>query len=201
MAHWSNLLCKIVREFPTYYPWLKIKPEKKVGVIGTIRQHFYLTSHIQSKLWLKIGKGIEHHLAKIYVDNKSSFKKEHWVLQPEGMRDVEGIRSRPYPNIKQPDWDKHIDFWLDDKNAARALQNAQNRTKSKVFCRQGFRSHAVIRDMQIFGYFYETFRQKFFLNLGPRWVLEWNVRDIGIVGIVGIVGFVGIVGIYENLRF
>ncbi|GJZ95339.1 hypothetical protein Tco_0667542 [Tanacetum coccineum] len=41
-----------------------------------------------------------------------------------------------------------IDYWPDAKNAARALQNAQNRAKSKVFCRQGSRSLAVIRDMQ-----------------------------------------------------
>ncbi|GKB54183.1 hypothetical protein Tco_0904936, partial [Tanacetum coccineum] len=39
------------------------------------------------------------------------------------------------------------DYWLDAKNPARALQNDQNREKSKVFCRQGTRSLAVIRDM------------------------------------------------------
>ncbi|GJV20618.1 hypothetical protein Tco_1369638 [Tanacetum coccineum] len=104
-AHWSNVLSEIVREFLMHYPsWHKIEPEKKAGVIGTLR--------------------------------------------PDGTRDVEGIRSRPPPNIKQPDWDKQVDYWLDAKNAARALQNAQNQTKSKVFCRQGSWSLAVIRDMQ-----------------------------------------------------
>ncbi|GKA51673.1 hypothetical protein Tco_0744869 [Tanacetum coccineum] len=63
-------------------------------------------------------------------------------------RDVEGIISRPPPNIKQLDWNKQIDYWVDAKNAARALQNAQNQAKSKVFCRQGSRSRVVIRDMQ-----------------------------------------------------
>ncbi|GKA70308.1 hypothetical protein Tco_0776372, partial [Tanacetum coccineum] len=47
------------------------------------------------------------------------------------------------------DWDTHIDYWLDFKNGARAAQNAQNRAKSKVFCRQGSRSLAVLRDLQI----------------------------------------------------
>ncbi|GJS78737.1 hypothetical protein Tco_0728618 [Tanacetum coccineum] len=61
---------------------------------------------------------------------------------------MEGIKSRPPPNIKQPDWDKHIDFWFDAKIATRALQNAQNWAKSKVFFRQGSQSLAVIRDMQ-----------------------------------------------------
>ncbi|GKB75757.1 hypothetical protein Tco_0942652 [Tanacetum coccineum] len=65
------------------------------------------------------------------------------------MRDVEGIRSRPPLNIKQPDWDKQIDYWLDAKNTARALQNAQNGAKSKVFCLKGSRSLVVIRDMQM----------------------------------------------------
>ncbi|GJX89681.1 hypothetical protein Tco_0341695, partial [Tanacetum coccineum] len=101
-ALWSNLIGEIVREFPMHYPsWHKIKPEKKAGVMGTLRT-----------------------------------------------RDVEGIISRPPPNIKQLDWNKQIDYWVDAKNAARALQNAQNQAKSKVFCRQGSRSRVVIRDMQ-----------------------------------------------------
>ncbi|GKD85293.1 hypothetical protein Tco_1356447, partial [Tanacetum coccineum] len=86
---------------------------------------------MQSKLWQKIQKGVEQHLAKVYVNNKSSLKKEHWVLSPDGTYDVEGIRSRPPPNIKQPDWNMQIDYWLDLKNASRALQNAQKRAKSK----------------------------------------------------------------------
>ncbi|GKD94596.1 hypothetical protein Tco_1374433, partial [Tanacetum coccineum] len=49
-------------------------------------------------------------------------------------------RSRPPSNIKQPDWDKQIAYWLDDKNSARDLQNAQNWAKSKVFCQQGSQS-------------------------------------------------------------
>nr|GEW73573.1 alcohol-forming fatty acyl-CoA reductase-like [Tanacetum cinerariifolium] len=37
-SHWSNLLRKIVREFPMHYTsWHKIKPERKAGVIRKIR--------------------------------------------------------------------------------------------------------------------------------------------------------------------
>ncbi|GKC99961.1 hypothetical protein Tco_1170236, partial [Tanacetum coccineum] len=43
--------------------WHKIE-EKKVGVLGKLMQHFDLTPHIQSKLWPKIKKGIEEHMAK-----------------------------------------------------------------------------------------------------------------------------------------
>ncbi|GJU79754.1 RNA-directed DNA polymerase, eukaryota [Tanacetum coccineum] len=68
----------------------------------------------------------------IYTDNKSTLKKEHWVLKPDETRDVEGIRSRRPANITLADWDKQIDFWLDPRNAARALQNAQNWAKSKM---------------------------------------------------------------------
>ncbi|GJX83217.1 hypothetical protein Tco_0332698 [Tanacetum coccineum] len=85
-AEWSNLIRKIFREFPMYYPsWNKIKEEKKAGVLGILRA----------------------------------------------------------------DWDTQIDYWLDTKNAARGLQNAQNRAKSKVFCRKGSRSLAVLRDLQM----------------------------------------------------
>ncbi|GJU50374.1 hypothetical protein Tco_1219929 [Tanacetum coccineum] len=93
-AQWSNLLGEIVREFLMYYPfWHKIKEEKKAGDLGTLMQYIDLTPHIQSKLWSKIKKGIEQHMAKIYVDNKSALKKEHWVLKPDGTRDVAEIRS------------------------------------------------------------------------------------------------------------
>ncbi|GJY93784.1 hypothetical protein Tco_0509566 [Tanacetum coccineum] len=34
-------------------------------------------------------------MAKIYVDNKSVLKKEHWILNPNGTRDMASIRSRP----------------------------------------------------------------------------------------------------------
>ncbi|GJY86540.1 hypothetical protein Tco_0500566 [Tanacetum coccineum] len=91
-TQWSNLIGEIIREFPMHYPsWHKIKPEKKAGFRGTLRTHFDLTPHMQSKLWPKIQKGIEQHLAKVYVDNKSSLKKEHWVLKPDGIYDLSGI--------------------------------------------------------------------------------------------------------------
>ncbi|GKE45176.1 retrotransposon protein, putative, ty3-gypsy subclass [Tanacetum coccineum] len=104
---------------------------------------------MQSPLWPKIQKGIEQQLAKIYTDNKSALKHDHWVLKPDGTLDEEGIRSRRPPNITPADWDKQIAFWLDPKNLARAAQNARNRAKSTVICRQGSRSLAVLRDMQM----------------------------------------------------
>ncbi|GKC27827.1 hypothetical protein Tco_1035121 [Tanacetum coccineum] len=60
---------------------------------------FDLTPHMQSLLWPKIQKGIEQQLAKIYTDNKSALKHEHWVLKLDGTPDEEGIRSRRPPNI------------------------------------------------------------------------------------------------------
>ncbi|GJW52341.1 hypothetical protein Tco_0093692 [Tanacetum coccineum] len=58
-------------------------------------------------------------------------------------------KARVMGTLRQRDWDKQIDYWLDAKNAARALQNAQNQAKSKVFCRKGSWSLVVIRDMQM----------------------------------------------------
>ncbi|GJX96500.1 hypothetical protein Tco_0352298 [Tanacetum coccineum] len=62
---------------------------------------------------------------------------------------VEGVRSRRPANISQADWDVHLAFLLDPKNAAWCAQNAQNRAKSKAFCRQGSRSLTVLRDMHM----------------------------------------------------
>ncbi|GJU52139.1 hypothetical protein Tco_1225853 [Tanacetum coccineum] len=110
--------------------WRKIELERKAGVIGNIRSQFDLTQHMQSPFWLKIQKGIEQQLAKIYTDNKSALKHEHWVLKPDRTPDEEGIRSRHPPNITPADWDKRIAFWLDPKNLSRAAQNAQNRARA-----------------------------------------------------------------------
>ncbi|GJU37993.1 reverse transcriptase domain-containing protein [Tanacetum coccineum] len=102
-AHWANLLREIVREFPMHYrSWHNIPAEKKAGVLGKIGQH----------------------LEKIYTDNKSALKAEHWVPNPEdGTYDVEHIRSRRPANTSQADWDAKIAFWSDPKNAARCAQN------------------------------------------------------------------------------
>ncbi|GJR30177.1 hypothetical protein Tco_1106409 [Tanacetum coccineum] len=75
--------------------------ERKAGVIG--------------KIW-----GTEQHLAKIYTDNKSSLKAEHWAANPDdGTYDVEGTRSRYPANISVADWDAQIAFWSNLKNVAR----------------------------------------------------------------------------------
>ncbi|GJS79371.1 hypothetical protein Tco_0729252 [Tanacetum coccineum] len=81
--------------------WHKIKLEKKAGVMGTLRTHFDLTPHMQSKLWPKIQKVIEHHLAKVYTDNKSSLKKEYWVLKPDGTRDKASNHDLPQTSSSQ----------------------------------------------------------------------------------------------------
>ncbi|GJW66254.1 hypothetical protein Tco_0120678 [Tanacetum coccineum] len=52
--------------------------------------------------------------------------------------DVEAIRSRCPVNISAKDWDEQIRFWSDPKNMTRCAQNARNRAKSTVLCRQGF---------------------------------------------------------------
>ncbi|GJW41003.1 hypothetical protein Tco_0066848 [Tanacetum coccineum] len=137
-----------MRDFLMYYPsWRHIEPKRKAGVIGNIRSQFDLSSHLQSPNWPKIQKGIKQQLVKIYTNNKLALKHEHWVLKPDRTPDEEGIRSRRLLNITPADWDKQIAFWLDSKNLARAAQNARNRAKSTVICRQGSRSLAVLRDM------------------------------------------------------
>ncbi|GJS24300.1 retrotransposon gag domain, retroviral aspartyl protease [Tanacetum coccineum] len=90
-----------IREFPMHFhSWHNILEERKAGVMGKIGTQFDLTPHMQSDLWPKIKKGIEQHLAKIYTDNKSSLKAEHWVANPDdGTYDMEGITSRKHLRI------------------------------------------------------------------------------------------------------
>ncbi|GJY54338.1 hypothetical protein Tco_0446002 [Tanacetum coccineum] len=131
-AHWANLPGEIVREFPIHFhSWHNILEERKARVLGKIRTQFNLTTHMQSDLCPKNKKGIEQQLTKIYTYNKSALNAEHWVANPDnGTYDVEGIRSRRPANISMADWDAQIDFWSDPKNAARCVQNSQNRAKS-----------------------------------------------------------------------
>ncbi|GJW79158.1 hypothetical protein Tco_0140840 [Tanacetum coccineum] len=56
-----------------------------------LHSQFDLTPHMQSDLWPKISKGIEQRLAKIYTDNKSTLKKEHWVLNSDRMLDAKSM--------------------------------------------------------------------------------------------------------------
>ncbi|GKE58269.1 hypothetical protein Tco_1497454, partial [Tanacetum coccineum] len=151
-AHWANILEEIVKEFPMHYrSWYNISAEKKAGVLGKIGSQFDLRPHMQSDLenWIKIITSIQQYLAKIYTDNKSTLKAEHWVPNPEdGTYDVENIRSRRSANTSQADWDAQIVFWSDPKNDFRCAQNKQNRAKSTVICRQGSQSLAAFRDMQ-----------------------------------------------------
>ncbi|GKD87412.1 hypothetical protein Tco_1358566, partial [Tanacetum coccineum] len=58
-------------------------PARKPGTSTTL----WLDTPHPIQALAKIQKGIEQHLAKIYVDNNSSLKKEHWVLQPDGTHD------------------------------------------------------------------------------------------------------------------
>nr|GEV76639.1 hypothetical protein [Tanacetum cinerariifolium] len=150
-THWANLLWEIVREFPMHFrSWHNILEERKAVVLGKIGTQFDLTTHMQSDLWLKIKKGIEQYLAKIYTDNKSALKAEHWVANPDDVTyNVEGIRSRCPANITVADWDAHIAFWSDPKNTARCAQNARNQAKSTFICRHGSRSLAVLSDRHL----------------------------------------------------
>ncbi|GJS29930.1 reverse transcriptase domain-containing protein [Tanacetum coccineum] len=94
-----------IREFSMHYRSLhNIEEERKAGVMGKIGTQFDLKPYVQSNLWPKIKKGIEQHLAKIYTDNKSMLKADHWVKNPEdGTYDVEAIRSRRPANISAAD--------------------------------------------------------------------------------------------------
>ncbi|GJS60186.1 zinc finger, PHD-type containing protein [Tanacetum coccineum] len=126
-ARWSDFVGELVREFPMYYPsWTAIEKSKRAHIMGRLMHNFDLMPHMRSLQWPDIELGIEKHFAKIYANNK----------------------ARHPTNIEQTGWDKQIAFWLDPKNAARAAQNSKNRARNTVFCWQGSRSLAVLRDQQ-----------------------------------------------------
>ncbi|GJW79791.1 hypothetical protein Tco_0143766 [Tanacetum coccineum] len=107
-VHWANLLGEIVREFSMHYhSWHNIPAEKKAGVLGKIGNQFDLKPHMQFDLenWRKINTGIQQHLAKIYTDNKSALKAEHWVPNPEdgtydGSRSLVALRDMQMQSSK-----------------------------------------------------------------------------------------------------
>ncbi|GJV93160.1 hypothetical protein Tco_1540973 [Tanacetum coccineum] len=89
-AQWSNLVGKIIKEYPMYYPsWHKIKEEeKKAGFLEKL-----MTPNIRFKLWTKIKNGIDHHMAKVYINNKSDLKAKHWIVGPDGTCDVQASNA------------------------------------------------------------------------------------------------------------
>nr|GEU75123.1 hypothetical protein [Tanacetum cinerariifolium] len=111
---WSNYVGELVREFSMYYPsWSDIEKSKKAHIKGRPMHHLDLRSNMSSSRWTDIEKGIEQHFAKRYSDNKHNLKRNYW----------------------NSDWDKHIEFWLDTKRAARAAKNAKNMAQNIIFCR------------------------------------------------------------------
>ncbi|GKC72800.1 hypothetical protein Tco_1118683, partial [Tanacetum coccineum] len=123
LAHWAKLLREITQ--------------------------FDLKPYMQSELWPYIRKGIDQHLGKINMDNKSSLKRGYWVKNlDDETYDMEAIRSQCPMNISAEDRDEQIRFWSDPKIMTRCAQNARNRAKSIVVCRQGSRILIALRDKQ-----------------------------------------------------
>nr|GEW02383.1 hypothetical protein [Tanacetum cinerariifolium] len=72
---------------------------------------FDLNPHMQFELWPEIRKGIDQHLGKIYMDNKSSLKRDYWGKNPDDETyDMEAIRSLRPANNSAEDWYEQILF-------------------------------------------------------------------------------------------
>nr|GEX93048.1 subtilisin-like protease SBT2.4 [Tanacetum cinerariifolium] len=83
--------------------------------------------------------------AGVVAKIEAALMKMYWVPKEDGTYDVERIKRGSPSHIFEVDWDAHIAFWNDPKNLARAIQNKQNREKSKVVCQQGSRdSNGVV---------------------------------------------------------
>nr|GEW42235.1 hypothetical protein [Tanacetum cinerariifolium] len=93
-------------------------PRGRISWDDSWSQNFDLAPYMRSKLWSDIEKGIKQHFSKVNTDNKSYLKRTYWSVKPGETRDVENIVSRAPPNVRQSQWDKQIDFWLDPKHAA-----------------------------------------------------------------------------------
>nr|GFB47593.1 hypothetical protein [Tanacetum cinerariifolium] len=77
--------------------WLKEITDKNGPVPIRFETQFDLRPHMESPDWTDIDVGIQQHLQKAYNTNKSAFKAQHWVIDPEtGTYNVEKIRrARP----------------------------------------------------------------------------------------------------------
>ncbi|GJX05858.1 hypothetical protein Tco_0193790 [Tanacetum coccineum] len=122
------------------------------------KQEHWMVAFAQRKLWLsvwrliedliwpKIKKGIDQHMAKVYVDNKSALKAKHWSVRPDGTRDVAAIRSRPPANVKQAEWDMQIDYWLDPRCPSRSKCSKSGKEQGLLLT--GISLAGVLRDQQ-----------------------------------------------------
>ena len=94
--------------------------------------------------WRLILQGINQYIAKVYSDNKGTMKKTYFTV-PGGPDAVDEIRRNPPPNVEPSVWEKHIEFYMTEKNLKRAAVNKENRKKLQVYSRHGSKSLAGIR--------------------------------------------------------
>nr|GEW40684.1 hypothetical protein [Tanacetum cinerariifolium] len=92
-----------------------IPSERKAGVLKKIRPH------MQSELWPDIRNGIDQHLGKIYMDNKSSLNKDYWVKNPDDETyDMQSSATQEYPSLIQTFFDTHtvggVFLWDEDRH-------------------------------------------------------------------------------------
>nr|GEV50636.1 hypothetical protein [Tanacetum cinerariifolium] len=160
-AHWANLLGEIVREFSMHFrSWHNIPEEWKTRVMG------------------KIG-GIEQHFVKIYTDNKSSLKAEHWVANPDDRTyDVEGIRSQRPANISVANWDAQSAFWSDPKN----MERSANREYPSMI-QTYFDTHSIdgifLRDEERLLYGLGTYTDDQIVAIVRRSKQRWHIPSVG----------------------
>ncbi|GKA60817.1 hypothetical protein Tco_0760224 [Tanacetum coccineum] len=120
----GSVTMELVREFLMHYPsWYGIEDYKKAHIKGRLMVvifdcHFDLRPHMLGPRWTDTEKGVEQYFAKRYADNKHNLKRDYWNVKVGETRDVEAIRSQPSLNVEPSDWEAHIIFWLDLKNAA-----------------------------------------------------------------------------------
>ncbi|GJU23507.1 hypothetical protein Tco_1156849 [Tanacetum coccineum] len=57
-------------------------------------------------------------------DNKYNMKQDYWIVKGRAPA-LDALRRQPPPNVEQcDDWEAHIKFWLDTKQAHQAAINA-----------------------------------------------------------------------------
>ncbi|GJZ24864.1 hypothetical protein Tco_0562323 [Tanacetum coccineum] len=107
-TQWANLLEEIVSEFPMHFgSWSSILPERKAGVLRKIRTQFDLQPHMLSELWPDIRKGIDQHLGKIYMYNKSSLINILVKNPDDETYDMQSSATQEYPSLIQTFFDTH----------------------------------------------------------------------------------------------
>ena len=104
-----------------------------------MQTYFDMRPHLRGPHANLIREGMNHLCSERYSDRKRRFKNK-WFVERQGFDHAEEIRRFPPPNTSSEEWNKHVDYTLNEENRKRSTINQENRSKQKYPSLHGSRS-------------------------------------------------------------